>query len=256
MITIRKDKRPSDERHGWQIFRPSNPESPLDRAFGTLESWKEGRLPPRAALGHLAQGAEILTYVRQGEILYEDPDGSSGILRAGEFQRMTLKRGVRYNAINASPIHWAHVVQVSLQPKHRDIERGHDERRFGLAERYGKLCVVASPDGRGGSLRVHQDAVLYSGIFGRGWQVVHELEPGRRAWLHVAYGAVAVRGVELTAGDGAGFIDEVAVSATAVEDTEILLLSIALDASNEGSFERGEAPRGTDDQSPSSELVL
>ncbi len=173
--------------------------------------------------------AEIITYVREGTLAYEDSTGSSGLITAGEFQRMTASRGIRYGESNTSPTEWAHVFQLWLLPS-EDLAPGHEQKRFSAAEREGVMRVVASPDGQKGSLRLHQDAFLYSSILDPGQHVIHELSGGRCAWLHIVEGAARCGATAMSTGDGAGVRGEPAVSLTASEKTEVLLLDL-VDAS-------------------------
>jgi redox-sensitive bicupin YhaK (pirin superfamily) len=139
---------------------------------------------------------------------------------------MTTGQGTRYREVNASPTDWAHVFQIWLRPSMPGLEPGHEQRRFCNAERRGVLCVVASPDARQGSLRIHQDALLHSALLARGQHIIHELSPGRSAWLHVVDGAATLGDVSLSTGDGAGIAGERAISLTVTEDTELLLLEL------------------------------
>ncbi len=232
MITLR---RAGDRRHqllrrqeAWLTFHPQDDAAAFSRGFGPLQVLKEGRLPPRAATRQPVQEVEIITYVREGIVLFEDSAGRSGVIRAGEFQRTTAGSGLRISETNASTSHWAHVYQVWLRPTVTGLEPGDAQKRFSKADRHGALCLVASPDGRKGSLLIHQDAYLYSSIFDAGQHVVHELVDGRSAWLHVVAGKVELGDDVLAAGDGAGFTAERAVSITMIEDTEILLVDLVV----------------------------
>jgi hypothetical protein len=188
---------------------------------------KEGRFPPGGGRRLKGQEAEIITYVREGTLAYQDATGQPGVIRAGEFQRMTAGSAIRYSETNASPTNWTHVFQICLRPAVAGLEAGHEQKRFSAAERSGILCVVASPDGRKGSLRIHQDALLHSAILHPGQHLIHELSWGRNAWLHIIQGEATLDTITLETGDGAGISDERAVSLTAHEETEILLLDLA-----------------------------
>lgn len=231
MITLRRaSERHHDQRRRqdvWFTFYPQKTESGHADGFGTIELFNEDRLPPAAAVPRQpVHDAEIVTYVREGTLAFEDSMGRSGIIHAGEFQRMTAGRGIRHRETNASRTHWAHVFQVWLRPTEVGLEPSHAQKRFSAAERRGVLCVVASLDGRQGSLRIHQDVQVYSAMLERGQHIVHELLKGRSAWLHVVTGEVTIAGVVLAAGDGAGVTAERAVSLTAREETEILLVDL------------------------------
>jgi quercetin 2,3-dioxygenase len=234
MITLRR----ATERHheqrrkqeAWLTFHAKSGTDPFSQGFGTLEILKEGRLPPHAGIRQPRQNSEIITYVHEGTLAYEDSLGQSGLIRAGEFQRMTAGSGMGYSETNTSPTHWAHIFQIWLRPSTEKLTPGHEQKRFSIAARRGILCVVASADGRNGSLKIHQDAMLCSAILKRGQHVVHELLPGRSAWLHVVHGEVAVNhgAVTLQTGDGVGVTSERALSLTATEPAEVLLLDLKI----------------------------
>jgi redox-sensitive bicupin YhaK (pirin superfamily) len=231
MIALRRAReRHHDSRRRqeiWHTFYPQDRADPLADGFGALESLAEDRLPPGAGLPRCPpRDAEILTYVREGALAYEDSMGRSGVIHAGEFQRMTAGRRIRHSGTNASRADWAHVFQIRLRPSEPGLEPGQEQRRFCAAERRDGLCVVASADARRGSLRVHQDVLMYSAMLEPGQHVVHELAQGRSAWLHVVQGEAILGALVLSTGDGAGVTAERAVSLTALEETEILLLDL------------------------------
>jgi redox-sensitive bicupin YhaK (pirin superfamily) len=245
MITLRRAKeRHHDrrrEREVWLTFYPQDRLGPLAGGFGSLELLDEDRLAPGAGLPRRPQrDAEIVTYVRGGALAYDDSTGRSGVIQAGEFQRTTAGRGTRHTETNASRTDWAHVFQLSVRPSEAELASGREQKRFSAAERRGGLCVVASPDGRRGSLRIHQDALLYSAMLDPGKHVVHELSQGRSAWLHLVEGEATLGDVVLSTGDGAGLTAERAVSLTAREETEILLVDIG--AARPRSSNQGGAP--------------
>ncbi|MBT4500881.1 MAG: pirin family protein [Gemmatimonadetes bacterium] len=231
MITLRRDR----ERHYlrsrkqkvWFTFNSQDRTGPLANGFGTLELLDEYRLLPSADVPHHPHhDAEIVTYVRQGALAYEDSMGHSGVVRAGEFQRTTAGRGLHLRQTNASGTDWAHVFQIWLRPSEAELEPYHEQRRFSAAERRGVLCIIASPDARRDSLLIHQDVLMYSALLDPGQHVVHPLLQGHRAWLHLVEGEVTLDDAILATGDGAGIQAERAVSLTAREKTEILLLDL------------------------------
>lgn len=231
MITLRRAEERHHERSReqevWLTFFPHDHASPFSDDFGTLEILDEGRLPPGGGITRRPhRDVEIVTFVREGALAWEDSTESSGLVQAGEFRRMTVGRGVRHRETNASRTDWAHIYQIWLRPAQADLEPSHEQKRFSAAERRGRLCVVGSPDSRRGSLLLHQDALVYSALLEPGTHVVHELLPGRSAWLHLVEGEVTLGDLVLTTGDGVGITAEPAVSVTAEERTEILLLDL------------------------------
>jgi len=231
MITLRRAKERSHlrrRRHdAWLTFYPQDRTASLADGFGVLEILNENRLAPGAGISlHPHHDAEIITYVLEGALAQEDSTGRSGVIHAGEFQRMTAGRGIRHSESNASQIEWAHVFQISLRPSEAGLEPSHEQKRFSAAERRGVLCVVASPDGRRESLHIHQDALIYSAMLDPGQHLVHELSQARSAWLHLVRGEATLGDVVLTTGDGVGIAADRAVSLTAREETEVLLLDL------------------------------
>jgi redox-sensitive bicupin YhaK (pirin superfamily) len=232
MITLRRaTERHHSRRHKrnvWFTFYPQDRTDPLADGFGALATLNEDRLPPGASVPfHPARDAEIITYVIEGALAQKDSMSCcSGVIHAGEFQRMSAGGGSRHTERNASRTDWAHVFRISLHTTEAGLEPSHKLKRFSAAERRGVLCVVASPDGRKGSLRIRQDAQIYSAMLDPGQHLIHELSIGRCAWLHVVRGDVSIRDDVLTAGDGVGFTAEPGVSFTAREESEILLLDL------------------------------
>ena len=153
--------------------------------------------------------------------------GRSGVIQAGEFQRMTAGRGIRHSETNASRTDWAHVFRIVAAPL-AGRARARAMSRSASARRSAGAGCASSPRptlGRG-SLLVHQDALIYSALLDPGQHVVHELSPGRSAWLHVVHGEVTLGDIVLTTGDGAGVTAERVVSLTAREDSSILLVDV------------------------------
>jgi redox-sensitive bicupin YhaK (pirin superfamily) len=231
MITLRRAKERRHDRHPkrdvWFTFHPRDRADPRADRFGQLESLRESRLSPGTISSEDAyHDAEIVTYVREGALAYEDAPGRTGVIQAGEFQGTTAGRGIRRSEKNASRSSWAQVFQFLLAPSEPGLEPGHEQKRFSVAERRGGLCVVASADARRGSLRIHQDAVMCSAVLEPGQHVVHELSRGRIAWLHLVEGEATLGDFVLITGDGAGVTAERTVSLTAQSETEILLLDV------------------------------
>ena len=230
MIILRRAQdRHHDKRRTQQVLHSFGPRNGdlLASGFGTLERFTENRLPPGAvSADHPRQEAEIVTYVFKGALAQEDSSGRSGVVCAGEFQRMTIGRGLRHKETNASRSDWAHIFRISLRPSQLGLECAQEQQRFAAAQRHNVLGIVASPDGRKGSLRILQDALVCSSVLDPGRHLVHELLRGRSAWLHVICGEATLDDLILVQGDGAGVTAERSVSLTAQESTEVLLVDL------------------------------
>ncbi len=231
MITIH---RATDRRHElrgrrerWHSFEPAGRDGPLAGGLGVLESFCEEHLPPGGqAPRSLRAASEIVTYVREGSLAYHDAAGRSGILDAGEFQRRAANPGQTHHEANASRVRWTRVFHVGLLSPAAGLDPGLDQRRFSAAERRDRLCIIASPDARCGSLQTQQDACLYSAILHPGRHLAHEIAPGRCVWLHVVRGELALHDRVLRTGDAVAVAGELAASLTAREETEILLVDL------------------------------
>lgn len=231
MIIVRRAKERLHDRSAnqekWLTWGPRDRAHALACGFGALEILSEVRLAPGASASrNEGHEVETLTYVYTGALACEDSAGHLRLLQAGEFQLVTCGLGLRHNKRNASRHDWAHFFQIRFYHSRAALEATHVERRFSVAERRGALCVVASLDARSGSLRICQDAMVYSALLDAGQHVVHELSEGRSAWLHIVQGQVALGDLLLSAGDGAGITAERAVSFTAGDESEVLLVNL------------------------------
>jgi redox-sensitive bicupin YhaK (pirin superfamily) len=139
---------------------------------------------------------------------------------------MTTGRTVRHKEANASRTEWVHFFRISLRPSRAGLDRAHEQKLFAAAQRHNELCAVASQDGRKGSLIILQNALVYSSVLDPGHHLIHELLPGRSAWLHVIHGEANLQDIILTQGDGVGVLNELSVSLTAQDNCEILLVDV------------------------------
>ena len=211
----------------WQTFYPVDNKNGIPGNFGIITAFSEMQLPPGIAVVLNSEWqSEIITYVFRGTITQEDSTVNSGVLHAGEFQRMIIRHGTRHKVTNPSQSIRAHVFRISLLPFEAGLNLDQEQIRFPVAQRHNMLCAIASPDGRNNSLRISQNAIIYSSILDPGYHLVHELLPGRVAWLHVIHGEATMQDKVLCDGDGVGVRLEPSVSITAQKDTEIMLMDI------------------------------
>jgi redox-sensitive bicupin YhaK (pirin superfamily) len=232
MITIRR----SDERgggdYGWLKTRHSfsfdQYYDPRVMGFRSLrvinEDWVQ---PGRGFPMHPHRDMEIITYLLEGALEHKDSMGNGSIIRPGDGQRMSAGTGVRHSEANPSQTDPAHLLQIWILPERRGIEPGYEQKDFPAEEKRGKLRLIASPDGKDGSVTIHQDARLYVSLLGPGQQVQHELGQGRYGWLQVAKGAVELNGQRLQQGDGAAISEQPQVEIKGEEESETLLFDMA-----------------------------
>jgi redox-sensitive bicupin YhaK (pirin superfamily) len=170
---------------------------------------------------------EILSYVVSGGLGHRDSMGKSEVIRPHEWQRMTAGTGVRHSEMNASKTEPVHFFQIWIMPEAESIAPGYEQKLFAPEEKSGRLRLVASHDGREGSLKIHQDVSVYNALLKGGEAVEHRLEPGRHAWLQVVKGTVELNGTRLGAGDGAAVSEESTLTITAGDDSEVILFDLA-----------------------------
>jgi quercetin 2,3-dioxygenase len=155
---------------------------------------------------------EIVSYVLEGALAHKDSIGTGSVIRPGDVQLMSAGTGVRHSEFNESKTEPVHFLQIWLLPNRRGHAPSYAQKTFPEAERRGKLRLVASGDGRDGSLTLHQDVALWAGVLDDGQRAEIALAAGRHAWVHVARGAVSVNGRRLGEGDGAALSDERALA--------------------------------------------
>ena len=231
MMTVR----PRDERghadHGWLDSRHSfsfaDYHDPRHMGFRSLRVINEDRVAPGRGFGtHPHREMEIISYVLEGGIQHRDSMGTGSVIRPGDVQRMSAGTGVTHSEANASKTDPVHFLQIWLTPSKRGIAPSYEQKMFGAEEKQGRLRVVASPDGRDGSITVNTDASLYAGVFAPGESAELPLAEGRHAWVQVARGSVRVNGTELREGDGAALSGESGVNVEAASGGEVLVFDL------------------------------
>jgi quercetin 2,3-dioxygenase len=202
--------RRADERgyadHGWlksyHSFSFAEYFDPRYVEFGPLRVINEDRVVPGAGFGtHGHREMEIISYVLEGELAHKDSTGTSSVIRPGDVQRMSAGRGVMHSEFNNSQSQPVHFLQIWIQPDVRGIAPEYEEKRFEPEEKRGRLRLIASPEGTDGSVRIHQDARVYAGLFDGDEHGALDVAPGRRVYVHVARGRIDAGGHALEAGD-------------------------------------------------------
>lgn len=211
----------------WRLFDSDETGTSPSTGFRTLVSFREECLAPGAGFEvQDSRDLEILTYVLQGSMILEDARGRTTVLEAGEFHRASVRSGTRLRGFNGALADSARVFQGFVTPDRAVLQTPSEKRRYPIAERRGVLRLVISRSGQQASLRVRQDAEVYSSVLDRGHHLIHEVAPGRGAWLVVLEGRIQLGDETVESGDAASFVDEAAVSLTARERSEILLFDL------------------------------
>ena len=232
MITVRKS---SDRGHfdfGWldthHTFSFGDYFDPGQVGFRSLRVLNEDRVAPGRGFGaHPHRDMEIITYVLDGAVEHADNTGSRGVIRPGIVQRMSAGSGIVHSERNESAKDPVHFLQVWITPDRVGVPARYEDRLFPLEQRRNRLALLISPDGADGSLDIHQDAKLFSGLLDAGTRVDHSIAPGRHAWIQVARGQVTLNGVTLAQGDGAAVSQETGLAIEAISDAEVLVFDLA-----------------------------
>jgi redox-sensitive bicupin YhaK (pirin superfamily) len=222
MINIRRSSERGGGDFGWlntrHTFSFDQYYDPKWMGFRSLRVINEDRVAPATGFPmHPHRDMEIITYVLEGALEHKDSLGTGSIIRPGDGQRMSAGRGIRHSEQNPSATDSVHLLQIWITPDQRGHEPSYEQKEFPESEKRGKLRLLASPDGKDGSVTIHQDASLYVSL----------LRKGRYAWLQVARGAVTVNGKALAQADGAAVESESKLEIQGTEDSEILLFDLA-----------------------------
>jgi redox-sensitive bicupin YhaK (pirin superfamily) len=232
MITIRKSNNRGRADHGWLntrfTFSFADYFDPEHVQFRTLRVMNDDRISGGGGFPtHPHKDMEIVTYVLEGALAHKDSMGNGSVIRPGDVQYMSAGSGVAHSEFNASEKETVHLYQIWMFPDKKGYKPVYDQKHFGEAEKSGKLRLVASPDGRDGSVKIRQDNELYATVLAAGEVVKHELRPSRHAYVQVARGSVALNGKKLETGDGAAISGEQALELRGVHKAEILLFDLA-----------------------------
>jgi redox-sensitive bicupin YhaK (pirin superfamily) len=202
--------RPANERghadHGWlksyHSFSFAEYHDPRHMGFGPLRVINEDRVAPGTGFGtHGHRDMEIISYVLEGALAHQDSMGNGSTIVPGDVQRMSAGSGVRHSEYNHDKVGTTHFLQIWIEPEVTGIAPSYEQKHFDAQSKRGRLLLIASPDGAQGSVRVHQDARVYTALLDGAERAEHRLASGRRAYVHVARGSVTVQGKRLGAGD-------------------------------------------------------
>ncbi|MDP2316835.1 MAG: pirin family protein [Pseudomonadota bacterium] len=229
MTTIRRSQDRGHADHGWldsyHTFSFADYYDPRHMGFRSLRVINEDRVAPGGGFPtHRHRDMEIVSYVLEGALEHKDSMGTGSVIRPGDVQRMSAGTGVAHSEYNASKTEGVHFLQVWVMPDRPGHTPGYEQKHFDAASKRGRLRLVASSDGRDGSVTIHQDATIHAGLFDGAERAEHTLAPGRAAWVHVARGAISVNGERLTAGDAAAVGDHVVLDKG--EGAEVLLFDL------------------------------
>lgn len=231
MIELRRSHERGHANHGWldtyHTFSFADYHDPKQMGFASLRVINEDRVQPGQGFPtHAHRDMEIISYVLDGALEHKDSMGNGTVIRVGEVQRMSAGTGVTHSEYNASTKDLVHFLQIWILPQTQGIAPSYEQRPVDRENMRGRLVLIASPDGRDGSVTIHQDARLYVALMKAGDGITHTIFDGHKAFVHVARGTVTLEQHSLQSGDGAKVIDQREIRLSAEGDTEVLVFDL------------------------------
>jgi len=217
--------------HGWlksqHSFSFANYYDPQNMGFRDLRVINEDYIAGGMGFGaHPHRDMEIITYVVKGALQHEDSMGNKSVIRPGEVQHMSAASGVVHSEYNKEPSEEVHLLQIWIMPNKTGGKPGYGQKSFDDVLASGNLVLVASPDGRDGSIPIRQDANLFVARPKAGASFEWKVPQGRAAWVQVVKGELAVNGQVAQAGDAISTEDAESLKLEAKTDSEFLLFDL------------------------------
>lgn len=231
MLNIRRSNERGYADHGWlqsyHTFSFADYYDPRHVEFGALRVINEDRVAAGAGFGtHGHRDMEIISYVLEGELAQKDSMGTGATIRPGDVQRMSAGRGVMHSEFNPSGDQPAHFLQIWIQPDEKGVAPSYEQKHFAADQKRGKLRLIASKDGADDSVRIHQDAKVYAGLFDGEERGDLAIGADRQVYLHVARGTVNANGNVLNAGDALAMTDTSSLSLSQAHGAEVIVFDL------------------------------
>jgi len=231
MLTLRKSEDRGGGNHGWldtkHTFSFADYHDPEHMSFRSLRVINEDKILPGAGFAkHSHRDMEIVSYVLEGALEHSDSMGTGSVILPGDVQSMSAGTGVAHSEYNHSKSQGARFLQIWIVPAQRGGPPGYEQKNFENA-RHNRLCLVASRDGRDGSVTVAADMRLWATVLEEDIEVTHVPGEFKYGWIQVANGSVSVNGQRLDAGDGAAVTNEDALTIRALSAAEVLVFDLA-----------------------------
>lgn len=218
--------------HGWldakHHFSFAGYYDPERMSWGALRVWNDDTIAPGTGFPpHPHSDMEIVTYVREGAITHRDNQGNQGRTEAGDVQVMSAGTGIVHSEFNLEP-GTTRIFQIWIMPNKRSAPPAWGARPFPGEDRAGRFVALASGyEGDGEALRINADARVLGARLKAGESIQYPLADGRRAYLVPSAGKIDVNGTVLETRDGGAIRDEQALTITALEDAELVLVETA-----------------------------
>jgi len=214
-----------DTYHTFSFGEYHNPEQMGYRSLRVIND--DLVMPGHGFATHPHKDMEIISYVISGKLAHKDSMGNGSTIHAGEFQYMSAGSGVRHSEFNPSSEEATRLLQIWIMPDVKGSDPRYAERSLAEAPS-GELHLIASKEGRAGSISIQQDADLWFARLNAEEAVEHAIKPGRHVWLHVAEGELDLDNETiLKEGDAAAISHEQVTEIKALRPSQILLFDLA-----------------------------
>ena len=233
MLTIRKSADRGFANHGWlESWHTFSFAGYFDRNhmnFQALRVINEDIIAPAKGFAtHPHDNMEIVTYIISGALAHKDSMGNGSVIRPGEIQRMTAGTGITHSEFNPSGSEPCHLLQIWIMPREKGLEPGYEQSGFTARQKLNVPCLIASHDARKASVKIHQDADIYTCRLDEGATLDMPVKPRRAMWLQLIEGEITINGADLTTGDAAALRDVTSISTTAASPAHFLLFDLAV----------------------------
>jgi len=231
MHHIRRTQDRGQADHGWlksfHSFSFADFHDPAWMGWGNLRVINEDRIAPGTGFGtHGHRDMEIISYVLQGNLAHKDSMGNIEGIPPGDVQRMSAGSGVRHSEFNHAPDQTTHFLQIWIEPNQQGVAPGYEQKTFADAVKQGRLCLVASNNGAQNSVSLHADACIHAGLFHGAETATLEIDPTRKAYVHLVRGALTVNGERLHTGDALALSDESRLELGDGDHAEVLVFDL------------------------------
>jgi quercetin 2,3-dioxygenase len=231
VITLRKSNARGHADHGWlnarHTFSFAEYYDPAYMGFSVLRVINDDAVAPGRGFGmHGHRDMEIITYILDGELRHQDSMGNGSVIKTGDVQYVSAGSGVRHSEFNASAETPVHLLQIWIEPDRNGLEPRYGQQTVAPEERRGRWRLIASHDGRDGSLAIRQDASVLATLLDGAESLQYRPEIGRRLYLHLARGEAVLNGLALQEGDGAFIENETVVTLSDAKKAEALLFDL------------------------------
>ena len=232
MLTLRKAQDRGYADHGWlksfHSFSFAGYHDPRFMSWGNLRVINEDRVAAGMGFGkHGHRNMEIISYVLSGELAHEDSMGNIKGIPPGDVQRMSAGTGVTHSEFNHAKDQTTHFLQIWIEPNAMEIPPSYEQKTIPPADKQGKLCLIASPDGSGNAVKIHADARVYAGLFNGSQSQKLNLDSGRKAYAHLVKGSLQINGIPLSGGDALLIENETELLISDGNNAEVLIFDLS-----------------------------